>query len=339
MAFFGELLRVHFGGRRHPQFHGDVALAFQQFGRCTEVTDVGHARTNEHLVDLGAGHIAQGLGVIGVVGAAHDGLFDLAQIDLDHLGVLGVFVGLQELRVGQPSLHGLDAAADGSGVCIALGDHVFQQHDVAVDVLDHWLFVQVHGTTGGAALGRSVGQLKGLLHLQIGQAFDFQNAARENVFLALFLNGEQPFFDRVQRNGVHQITQCDAGLHLAFEAHQDALGHVQWHHAGGCGKGHQTRTRWEADTHWEAGVAVATRAHGVGQEHAVEPRVNDAVARLQADAAAVADELRQFVVRLHVNGFGVGRGVAKRLHHQIGAKAQTRQVFQLVAGHGAGGVL
>ena len=67
--------------------------------------------------------------------------------------------------------------------------------------------------------------------------------------------------------------------------------------------------------------------------------MDDAVARLQADAAAVADELGQFMVHLHVNGFGVGRGVAKRLHHQIRAKAQTRQVFQLVAGHGTGGVL
>ena len=43
MAFFGELLRVHFGGWRHPQLHRYIALAFQQFGRGAEVTDVGHA--------------------------------------------------------------------------------------------------------------------------------------------------------------------------------------------------------------------------------------------------------------------------------------------------------
>ena len=178
-----------------------------------------------------------------------------------------------------------------------------------------------------------------MLHFQIGQAFDFQNAARENVFLAFFLDREQTFFDGVQRNGVDQITQGDPWLHLAFEAHQHALGHVQRHHASGSGKCHQTRACWEADAHGEAGMAIATGAHGVGQQHAVEPRVDDAVAWLQADAAAVADELGQFVVHLHVDRLGVGGGVAEGLHHQIRAKAQTRQVFQLVTRHGAGGVL
>jgi hypothetical protein len=32
------------------------------------------------------------------------------EVDLDHGGVLGVLVGLQQLRVGQPGLHRLDAA-------------------------------------------------------------------------------------------------------------------------------------------------------------------------------------------------------------------------------------
>ena len=37
-------------------------------------------------------------------------------------------------------------------------------------------------------------------------------------------------------------------------------------------------------------------------------------------------------------GLGYG-GVAERLHHQVGREAQAGQVLQLVAGHGAGGVL
>src|SRR3546814_2490297 len=39
------------------------------------------------------------------------------------------------------------------------------------------------------------------------------------------------------------------------------------------------------------------------------------------------------------HGFGVGRRMAKRLHDQIGRKAQTSQVFEFVASHGARGVL
>jgi hypothetical protein len=64
-----------------------------------------------------------------------------------------------------------------------------------VDVLDDRLLVQVHRATGGAALGRGVGQLEGLLDLQVGQAFDFQDAAREDVLLALLADREQTCLD------------------------------------------------------------------------------------------------------------------------------------------------
>jgi hypothetical protein len=86
-------------------------------------------------------------------------------------------------------------------------------------------------------------------------------------------------------------------------------------------------------------VRVAAGAHGVGQQQAVEPAVDHAVARAQGHAAAVADELGQLAVRLHVHRLGVGGGVAEGLHHHVGAEAQAGQVLQLVAGHGAGGVL
>ncbi|KXT23746.1 hypothetical protein AYO32_11500, partial [Streptococcus pneumoniae] len=67
--------------------------------------------------------------------------------------------------------------------------------------------------------------------------------------------------------------------------------------------------------------------------------MDHAVARTQRDAAAGADELGQRVVRLDVHGLGLGGGVAERLHHQVGREAQAGQVLELVAGHGAGGVL
>src|SRR5690606_35148941 len=133
---FGELLGVHLGGRGHPQLDRDVALAFQQLGGRPEVADVGHAAADEYLVDLGAGHVGQGLDVVGVVRARHDGFVDVGQVDFDYGGVVGVGVRLQQLGIGQPGFHGLDAAAQRALVFVAVGDHPLQHHDVAVDVFD-----------------------------------------------------------------------------------------------------------------------------------------------------------------------------------------------------------
>jgi hypothetical protein len=43
----------------------------------------------------------------GIVRGADDRLFDLGQVDLDHFGVLGVFVGAHQRRVFQPLFHRL----------------------------------------------------------------------------------------------------------------------------------------------------------------------------------------------------------------------------------------
>ena len=40
-----------------------------------------------------------------------------------------------------------------------------------------------------------------------------------------------------------------------------------------------------------------------------------------------------------INGFGVGRRVAERLHGEIGGEAKAGQVLQFIAGHGSGCVL
>ena len=253
--------------------------------------------------------------------------------------VLGVFVGFEQFGLGQPSLHFLDATRQSAGVGIAVGDHVFHQHDIGIQVLDDGFFVQLDGATSSRALGRRVRQLKRLLHFQIRQAFDFQNTARELVDLASLGHRQQTLLDAVQRNRMYQITQGDAGLHLAFEAHQHRLGHVQRHHTGGSPKGHQTGTGRERNADGETGVRVATGAHGVGQQQTVEPRVDHAVTRTQCYAAAVADEGGQFAVGFHIHRLGISGCVAEGLHHHVGAEAQTRQVFQLVAGHRAGGVL
>jgi hypothetical protein len=49
-----------------------------------------------------------------------------------------------------------------------------------------------------------------LFDLQIGQTFDFEDAAGEDVLLALLLDGQQAGLDGVQRDRVDQVTQGDA---------------------------------------------------------------------------------------------------------------------------------
>ena len=86
-------------------------------------------------------------------------------------------------------------------------------------------------------------------------------------------------------------------------------------------------------------MAVATRAHGVWQEHAIEPAVDDAVTGAKGDTAALGKEIRQVLLGLQVHWFGVGGGVAKALHHQVSGKAQAGQLLHFVPRHGPRGVL
>ena len=86
-------------------------------------------------------------------------------------------------------------------------------------------------------------------------------------------------------------------------------------------------------------MAVAAGADGIGQQQAVEPRVNHAVARTQRHTAARGNEFGQRFVGFHVHRFRIRGGVAEGLHHQIGREAQAGKVFQFVARHRAGGVL
>src|SRR5690554_5728358 len=340
VAFFHQLGLVHLGGRRHPQTGLQRFLVhFQQLAGGAEVTDVGHAGADEHFVDLVASHFGQELGIVRIVRAANDRLFDFRQVDLNHVSVFGVFVSTHQLRIGQPGFHLLGATLQGTCIAVAFSNHPAQHHDVGAQVLGNRLFRQVDGTTGCRALSGSVGQFERLLDGQVLQPFDFQDTAREFVDLALLLNSQQALLDAVQRNGVYQVTQGDARLHFALEANQNGFRHIQRHNAGSSGKRDQARTGREGDAHRETGVGVTTGTHGVRQKHAVQPGVDDAVARAQGNTATGADEVRQGVLHFHVNRLGISGSVAERLHHQVSLEAQTCQVFQFVTGHRTGGVL
>ena len=64
-------------------------------------------------------------------------------------------------------------------------------------------------------------------------------------------------------------------------------------------------------------MGISTGTYGVWQQHAVEPAVDDAVAGTQGHTTAIHDEVWQAVLRVNIDGLGVGRGVTERLHHQI----------------------
>ena len=339
VTFFGQDQRIHLGRRGDPQAGRNIRLAFEDLAGGAEVADVGHARTDENFVDLVAGDFGQQLDVVRIVRAGQDRLGDFGQVDFDHGSVLGVSVGLEQRAVGDPLFHGVDAALQGAGIGVAFGNHPLHQGDVRTHVLDDRFLVQGDRAGSGGTLGGGVGEFEGLFNLEVRQAFDFQDAAGEDVLLALLLDGQQAGLDGVVRNGIDQVTQSDAVLHLALEADQHRFRHVQRHDAGGGGKGDQTGTGREGDADRETGMRVTAGTNGIRQQQAVQPGVDDAVARTQRNAATGADEGRQFAVHAHVDQLRISSGVAEGLHDQIGGEAEAGQILQFVAGHRAGGVL
>ena len=86
-------------------------------------------------------------------------------------------------------------------------------------------------------------------------------------------------------------------------------------------------------------MAIATGADCVGQQHAIEPAMDNAVAGTQTDTATGTNEIWQLVVHLDIHWLGICRRMAEGLHHQVGTETEAGKVFQLVARHRAGCVL
>ncbi len=304
-ALLAQNHRVHLGRRRDPQARAGGRSCRPAPCGGAEVANVGHAGADEYLVDLLAGDMGQKLDVVRIVGAGDDGLLDLAPCRSRRRRRYSASAsGCEQRRIGQPGLHGRDAALQSAAVLVAVGRHPLQQGHVRAGVLDHRLLGEAHRAGGGGTFGRGVGQLERLLDLQVGQALDLEDGAGEDVLLALLLDGQQPLLDGHIGNGVDQIAQRDAGLHGALEADQHGFRHVERHHAGGGGEGDEAGAGREGNAEREAGVGIAAGAHRVGQQHAVEPRMDDAVAGTQGDAAALGDEAGRVLWVLTSTGFG-----------------------------------
>src|SRR6185369_8420190 len=75
-----ELRLVHAGRRADPGADARVELGpSPDLAGGAEVTDVGHAGTQEHVLDRGAGHFGEDLDVVRIVRAGQDRLGDLGQ--------------------------------------------------------------------------------------------------------------------------------------------------------------------------------------------------------------------------------------------------------------------
>mmetsp|Transcript_7216 Transcript_7216/g.16158 ORF Transcript_7216/g.16158 Transcript_7216/m.16158 type:complete len:340 (-) Transcript_7216:782-1801(-) len=173
----------------------------------------------------------------------------------------------------------------------------------------------------------------------MAKAFNLEDAAGEDVDLALLLHSEQASLLGSVRDGVHQVTQGDPGLHAPGEAHEDRLRHVERHDTGGSRERDEARTGRKRNPDRETRVRIAPGAHGIGKQHPVEPRMDNSVTRAERYATAVHDEIGERVVCGHVDRLRVSCSVTERLHHEVSRETQTRQIFQLVASHWSCGVL
>ena len=77
VAFLGEDHGIHLGGRCYPEARWDIGFAFEDLTGSTEVSNIGHARTNKHFIDLVTLNLREVLHIIWIIGAGQDWFFDL----------------------------------------------------------------------------------------------------------------------------------------------------------------------------------------------------------------------------------------------------------------------
>mmetsp|Transcript_24495 Transcript_24495/g.47393 ORF Transcript_24495/g.47393 Transcript_24495/m.47393 type:complete len:1032 (+) Transcript_24495:111-3206(+) len=342
ISLLGELRLVHFGRGCHPEFGGKRlprGSIGEEFSRRAEVSDVGHAGSEEDFVDFVSGHFREEGRGVGIVGEGEDGFLDLVHVDFDDFGVLGSGVGFHEMGVGEPVFHAGDASFEGARVSVSLVDHPFEHDDVGTKVFDDGFLVEFDGASRGGSFGGGVGEFEGLFAFEVGESLYFEDASGEDVFLSLLFDGEESVLDGRVGNGLDEVAEGDAGLHRSLEPHQYALGHVEGEDSRGGGEGDETGSGGEGNAEGKARVGIASRAHGVGDEHPVQPRVNDAVSGPETDPSPRHDEIGQRVVRDDVHRFGIGGRVTETLHDEIGREAEAREGFEFVPRHGPRGIL
>lgn len=184
-------------------------------------------------------------------------------------------------------------------------EHLREHGDVRAEILGNRVRVELDGASGGRAFGRGIRQLKGLLAREVREPLDLKDLTAERVDLVLLRDGEESVLDGIVRDAVDEVPKRDSWLHLTREPNQDRFRHVEWHHTSGSREGNETRTGREGNTDWETSVRVTTSADSVWEKHSVDPGVDNAVSWTERDTTPVHDEVRQRMLGLNVNRFGV----------------------------------
>lgn len=86
-------------------------------------------------------------------------------------------------------------------------------------------------------------------------------------------------------------------------------------------------------------MGVAAGPHGIGNDHPVQPGVDDAVSGLERHSAAVYRRIGHGFPTFRVAFFGIGSGMTEGLHKQLGLEAQAGQFLDFLHGHRSGGIL
>ena len=106
-----------------------------------------------------------------------------------------------------------------------------------------------------------------------------------------------------------------------------------------CGRGDQSGAGRERNANRKARVRIAPGTDGVGQQHAIQPRMDNAIAGAQHNPAARRHKIRQLVLQLDIDRLRVGDRMTETLHDQVGRKSEAGELFQFVSRHCAGRVL
>ena len=176
------------------------------------------------------------------------------------VGVLGVLVGREQLRLLEPLLDRGDAPLEASRC--RRSRRRSSSSSAPRWSAGRWRRSSRESATQAAAALRSAAasvSSKACSTVRSGSPSISRMRPLKTFFFPFLGTVRSPDLMAQQRDGVDHVTERDAGVELALEADQHALRHVERHEAERGGEGHQAGAGREADADGEAGVASRRR--------------------------------------------------------------------------------
>ena len=294
MTLFSELSFVHLGREEQSTDEsgiGVVALSssFPAARKCPMLVMHDPIKT---FIDRGTS-VFQKADASRIIGQGQDGFLEFIEVNVNDFGVLGLGIGFHENRIGQPFFHASNATFNRTNITVSFVNHPLEHDNVRLEVFNDWFLVQLDGATGRRTFRRASDNSKACSHLSSRETFNFQNASRKDIFLLFRGDRQESHLNGRVRNGLHQITKRNARLHFSRESHKHTFGHVQRHDSRRGRKGHQSGTGRKRNSNGKTRMAVTTGTDRIGQEHAIQPRMNNTIAGTQTNTTAGHDKVGQ----------------------------------------------